>query len=234
MQAAGFRLPQPAGGAPSTATRTSHTRYRTGTVVAVPDEQRTIADATHDRLTRHAAGGGYLVLTVPPRAQHRAIEQLCEYGPAVLDVDRWLVDALRTNSAANRIDWERAIIATDAVGPESDRWTRLLTVVRDSLAPKRQALLSDHEHLLLTHPGLLGRYDLLGMLDELREHTRHPAAGQRLRTLWVLVPADDPAALPMIAGKAVPVTTSVERLALPAPWLENLQHTTPLPPGDAS
>jgi len=96
-----------------------------------------------------------------------------------------------------------------------------------------ERFLRDESHLLLTDPGLLARYDLLGILDELREATRKPKADQVLRTLWVLVPADDPAALPTVSGKAVPVTSIAERLALPSAWLENVHRTAPLPTGAA-
>ena len=40
-------------------------------------------------------------------------------------------------------------------------------------------------------------------------------------------PPDDPNAGPRLAGKAIPVTTAAEHMALPDPWLENLHHTTP-------
>lgn len=231
-QPAGFRVPPSAAAPLSTAMGVSGTRYRTGTVAGAPDEQRDEADATHERLQRHAITGGFLVLTVPPRLQQRAISQLLEYGPTELDVDRWLIAALRDHAGTRRIKWDDAIIAADAAGPDGDRWSKLLTVVRDAVQTHRSELVIGAGHLLLTHPGLLGRYDLVGMLDELREATRQPAHDQQLRTLWVLVPTDDPNAMPTIAGRAVPVTTSAERLALPEPWLENLHHTQPTPAGD--
>jgi hypothetical protein len=102
--------------------------------------------------------------------------------------------------------------------------------VRDALAPVRTELLGGPDHVLLTHPGLLARYDTLGLLDELRERTtRQPEPGQTLRTLWVLVPATDPDALPTVGGKAIPVTTSAEHFALPEAWLRNLHRTLPGP-----
>jgi hypothetical protein len=109
-------------------------------------------------------------------------------------------------------------------------------VVRDALAPVQAELLHGPDHILLTHPGLLARYDALGLLDELRERTtRQPEPDQTLRTMWVLVPADDPDALPTIQGKAVPITSSAERLALPDAWLRNLHRTHPSPvPGGST
>ncbi|MEQ8438767.1 MAG: BREX system serine/threonine kinase PglW [Ilumatobacter fluminis] len=226
-QPEGYRVPPATAGAPSTAFGASGHRFRTGTVATAPDEDRSIAEEAHERLERHARNGGYLVLTVSPRSQHRAIEQLKPYGPSTVDLDAWIVDAMRRHAAERNIKWDQAILAADAAGPEGDRWDKLRTVVGNAIAPLASELLDQHEHLLLTHPGLLARYERLGLLDELRERTRQPSSGQRLRTLWVLVPTDDPVAGPRLAGKAIPVTTAAEHMALPEPWLENLHHTTP-------
>ena len=223
----GFWVPPAAGAVPSTMYGVSGPRHRTGTLIVAPDEDRATADAMHERLARNATGGGYLVLSAPPRFQQRAIDQLAEYGPDVIDVDTWLIDGLRQHATDKRIKWDEAILAADAGGPHGERWSKLLTVVREAVNPLRDDLLANHEHVLLTHPGLLGRYDLLGMLDLLRDRTRQPQPGQRLRTVWALVVTDDPDAGPTIAGKAVPITTTAERAVLPLPWLENLHMTAP-------
>jgi hypothetical protein len=230
MLPAGYRVPPPPVAAPSTAFGGSGARYRTGTTTGAPDERRATADVDDDRLRRHAAHGGYLVITVNPRAQERAIEQLRDYGGTEIDLDSGLVAALRDRATTTGIKWDDAIIATDADGPTSSAWPRLLAVVRDSIAPLRAELLAV-EHVVLTHPGLLGRYDLLGLLDELRDRTHAPQPGQVLRTVWVVVAADDPSALPTIAGSAVPITSSAEHLSLSDAWLENLHHTKQRPTG---
>jgi hypothetical protein len=213
------------GGAPSTHYGPSGHRYRTGTIAAALDDDRAAATATHERLHRHSRNGGYLVMTVPPRWQERATTQLASYGATVVDLDEWIIGSLRRLAAVRNIEWERAIVATDATGPTGDRWARLRTVMADAIAPLTTELLAT-EHVLLTHPGLLARFDRLGLLDELRSRTRLQHDGQVLRTLWVLVPSDDPAATPKLAGKPIPVTTGAEHLALPDPWLENLHHIT--------
>lgn len=232
-QPEGYRIPPATAGAPSTAFGGSGHRFRTGTIATAPDEDRTIATDAHERLQRSAHNGGYLVLTVNPRAQHRAIAQLDDHHPTVIDLDGWIVTALRRHAAERNIKWNEAILAADAAGPDGERWDKLRTVVADAIAPLANELLAEHEHVLLTHPGLLARYDRLGLLDELRERTRRPEPDQRLRTLWVLVPTDDPNAGPRLAGKAIPVTTAAEHMALPDPWLENLHHTTPDAPEGA-
>lgn len=230
--APGFRVPPPQAATGPAAIASSGTRYRTGTATSAPDEARAVAELTDERLHRHAANGGYLVLTVTPNHQERAIRELVALGATEANADRLAIDALRAESAAKGIDWDRAILATDAEGPGGPRWARLLAVARAAASPLRTQLLTGPEHVLLTRPGLLARYDLIGLLDELRERTtRLPEPGQALRTLWVLIPADDPNAAPALAGRAVPITTPTEHLALPDVWLRNLHKTNPVPAG---
>jgi len=234
--APGFRVPPPPALVAATAVTISGGRYGTGTTVDVPDETRAKAEIAQDRLERHAKGGGFLVITVRPSQQQRAISALSDLGATPRSIDALVIGALRRHAAAKSIKWDQAILAADADGPAGERWGRLLTVVRDALAPVRAELLHGPDHVLLTHPGLLARYDALDLLDELRERaTRQPEPDQTLRTLWVLVPSDDPDALPTMQGKAIPVTSSAERFALPDAWLRNLHRTHPSPvPGGST
>jgi serine/threonine protein kinase len=228
--APGFRVPLPPAVAAATGVTVSGGRFRTGTTADVSDEARAAAEIAQDRLERHAKAGGFLVITVRASQQQRAISALSDLGAIPLSVDALVIEALRRHAAAKGIKWDQAILAADAEGPAGERWARLLTVVRDALGPVRAELLNGPDHLLLTYPGLLARYDALGLLDELRERvTRQPEPGQILRTLWVLVPADDPAALPTMQGKAIPVASSAEHFALPDAWLRNLHRTHPSP-----
>ena len=222
----GFWIPPAIGGGLSTVFGASGVRHRTGTMISAVAHEREEALAVHARLQRQEAEGGYLVMTVEPRWQRRAIELLRGYGPHTVDVDGWLVGAMRAYTDRRTIKWPTAILGTDAAGPEGERWPRLLTVAKDAMAPLQDGLLAQR-HLLFVHPGLLGRYNLLGMLDQLRERTWRPQPGQALRTVWVLVAADDPAATPTVAGRAVPVSTPAEHLVLPEPWLHNLHKTEP-------
>lgn len=229
--APGFKVPSPPPVVGLTALTFSGSRYPTGSTAEVPDEDRAEAERIDERLRRHAAHGGYLVLTVRPSQHHRAAAALADLGATPVSGDRLLIAALHRHADAKGIRWDDAIVATDAAGPSGENWPRLLTVVRDTLTSVRASLLADAEHALLTHPGLLARYGAMGLLDDLRERTtREPETGQTLRTLWVLVPAEDPDALPALGGHAIPTTTGAERLALPASWLRNL-HRTSAPAG---
>ena len=228
-QGTGYRIPLPTPLAPSAAMSTSFHRLRTGTVADVSAEEREQALGIHERLQRNAANGGYLVLTVKTSKHEAALAALRRYGPSVVSADHLVLDALQRHAEAKRIKWNEAILTTDAAGPTGPQWDRLKNVVREALAPVEQALLHDHEHVLLIYPGLLARYDQMGMLARLAQWvTRIPADGQRLRTLWVLVPTNDPAAAPVLDTKAVPVTSSAEHLVLGDAWLENL-HTAIAP-----
>ncbi|HZD67950.1 MAG TPA: BREX system serine/threonine kinase PglW [Actinomycetes bacterium] len=228
--APGFRVPPPPAVVAATGVTSSGGRFRTGTTADVTDEARASAEIAQDRLERHAKAGGFLVITVRPSQQQRAIAALSNLDATPMNVDALVIGALRRHAEAKHIKWDQAILAADAEGPAGERWGRLLTVVRNALTPVRAELLNGPAHLLLTHPGLLARYDALGLLDELRERvTRQPEPGQTLRTLWVLVPADDPAALPTMQGKAIPVTSSAEHFPLPDAWLRNLHRTHPSP-----
>lgn len=230
--APGFRVPPPPAPIGLTAIGGSGARYRTGTATAAPDEARAEAELTDERLRRHAANGGYLVLTVAPAYQERAIRELHALGAELVNADRLVIDALRAEADDKGIDWERAILSTDAEGPDGPRWPRLLTVARARADAIRGELLHGPAHVLLTHPGLMARYDLLGVLDDLRERTTRIADnGQTLKTFWVLIPADDPHANPSLGGRAVPITAATEHLALPDVWLRNLHHTTAVPAG---
>lgn len=216
--APGFGVPSPPSPSGLTALGISGSRYRTGTAAREPDEARHRAEATNDHLRCHAERGGYLVVTVGPSRHQSAIDSLVKLGASPVNVDELLIGALRRKAEEKGIRWEDAIVATDATGPAGPGWGRLLNVVNNIRPALRASLLGGAEHVLVTYPGLLARYGAVGLLDELRElTTRSPEPGQALRTPWVLVPAEDPDALPVIAGQAVPVTSDAERLGASRP-----------------
>jgi len=224
----GFRIPPPPEPHGLTAITMSGSRYRTGTALDAPDETRAEAEAVDERLRRHAEHGGYLVISVRPKRYQSALESLTDLGATAVSGDRLIIGALRRHAERHNISWDQAILATDAAGPDGPRWAKLQNVVRDALPAVRTQLLQGPAHTLLTDPGLLARYRATGLLDDLREllTRQDPEPGQTLRTLWVLIPAEDPAAMPAIAGQAIPVTTPAERLALPDSWLHNVHRTT--------
>ncbi len=173
----------------------SGTRYRTGTGVDGADDARQLAEATDDRLAppRHARR--------LPRA-HRArpasrsgpSTQLVELGATPIDLDAAIVDALAQprRGQGHQVGYRPSSPPTPT-GPTASAGRGCSPSSATPLAPLRAELLHGPTTCCSPTPGCLARYDLLGLLDELREpHTRQPEPGQTLRTLWVLVPADDP------------------------------------------
>ena len=75
--------------------------------------------------------------------------------------------------------------------------------------------------VLIEHPGLLARYDQLGLFDRLRARIMD---GEQLRTCWTLLPADDQADRPLVDGHAVPVLTPNEWARVPRSWLKNVHR----------
>jgi hypothetical protein len=217
QQPAGYRVPPP----PRLSASTVYGSHTQVTPSAAPQDPEVVdARDVHERLRRHAANGGYLLMSVNPAKAAAATGHLRGLGATNVDVDTHLIGHLRAICGEQKINWDKAIVAADAEGPTGSNWAKLISVVRKAVERLHSELLREYEVVLLTNIGLLARYDQLQVLDKIRDQLRRaPEGDARLRTLWVLVPVDDPAALPTIAGKAIPVTTGAERLTLPAAWL---------------
>lgn len=162
LMPAGFRVPPPPAASGLTAFGASGTRFSTGAMAEVPDDERVEAQGVDERLRRHAERGGYLVLTVSVSRHHSAVQLLEGLGAHRVDLDHLIVSALRRHAGDHNVRWEAGIVAADAKGPGGDRWATLLTAVRDTMQGVRDALLAGERHVLLTNPGLLARYGASG------------------------------------------------------------------------
>ncbi len=206
----------------------SRTRLSTG---RSPDPQVLIVvDETTRRLTAQAREGGFCVWSVRADRQPAAIAEFEQrLGATVIDIDQLLLKGLHEQARVNEADW-RVVLAADARPGEGD-WHHLQTFVDRVLDSVRTAVLTTGPIVVLTGLGLLARYDRLNLLDRLRDHAtgirREP--GATLRTLWLLLPSDDPEALPTVAGRAVPVVGPNQRAELPTAWLS----ATPTPVREA-
>jgi len=218
----GYRVPPPPEAATaSTAFARTLSRYggRTGNT-AGDDETRLATDAD-ERLQRSLAVGGFIAITTTPRTYLQAERRLGEaFTVDVVDADAALLAAMRAYATDKNIRWADAVLPADAAGPTGARWANLLTVARRA-AEQLEAGLLARPAVLLTRPGLLARYGLLdGLVDRLRDRTTITVdPNQSLRTFWLLVAADDPAAKPVVDGAVVPVQTPTQWLPLPEPWL---------------
>jgi len=184
------------------------------------DEDAAAAAARFERLLRRSARDrGFLVLTVTPRLAERAASALAHnlerHGLRRLSLERLLIEAMLRVAEREGADWD-VILAADAAPRSSDDWALLVDLVRHHALPEVETTLeSSAGTVLLTHPGLLARYDALAFLERLRER-----CGRGLGA-WVLVPTGDPTARPVLDGRALPVLGPNDWVAVPEAWVES-------------
>lgn len=221
---AGYRVPPAPELSPTTYQfGRSPTRLRTGTRHPVADEDTRVALEADARLRASVETGGFVAVTVSPGLLLDAESSLAEAFPVdVVDAEAALVDAMRDVAAEKNIRWDTAVLPADAAGATGPRWDNLTRVARLA-ADQLEADLLARRTVLLTRPGLLARYGLADtLLDRLRDRTTITAdRSQTLRTLWVLIPADDPDAKPVIEGVVVPVSSTNQWMTLPEAWVRN-------------
>jgi hypothetical protein len=89
--------------------------------------------------------------------------------------------------------------------------------VQKAVPVLKQRLLQADKPVLLVHPGLLARYQVMGLIEELRDRMGSIDAPP---ALWLLVPM--PAnGLPAVDGVPVPVISSAQWARIPQAWVEN-------------
>jgi hypothetical protein len=71
--------------------------------------------------------------------------------------------------------------------------------------------------VLLTYPGLLARYRRLNWVSDVAQRS---GRADGLHGAWLLVPWEDPGALPTLDGQPIPVLPS-QRAHIPDGWLAN-------------
>jgi serine/threonine protein kinase len=184
-----------------------------------------VADARRfeDRLTHAAAHGLFLALKVRPRQLLSAERELSSrFGVARRSIEKMLIDAMKEEAARARINWD-AVIRADGAERDSVEWQRLITLVRRAVPIIEQRLVEEPGTLLLVYAGALARYDQLDLIERLRDRVGKPGAP---RGAWLLVPADDAQALPVLDGRPIPVITNAEWASIPEPWLQNVHRSS--------
>jgi serine/threonine protein kinase len=196
----------------STATSARH-------VEVTPD----VADARsfEERLQHAYNDGGFLVLTVrPSRMRWAEAELLRRFNLARVSFDDLLFDALREEAKELEVDW--AIVEqADGADPSSQDWKNLLHLIGRA-GPKIAARLAQRrEHLLMVHPGLIARYDLMPILETLRDKVGHdtPCPG-----LWVLVATDGQNDMPILDHAEIPLITPGQRAKVSESWIDNVHR----------
>ena len=220
------------GGAQTAGTTTAFSRHATefsaGPAGDAAHAEIADAVAVEERLERGLQQGGLLVLTVHPRIARRAeAELLHRFGmpdvrPAPLqrlNFDALMLEALRAQAAAARVDWN-VVVAADAADRGSRHWINLQRLVQRTLPALREALLQSTAPILLVNVGLLARYELMSLVTEIEQHAGRPG---HTPSVWLLLPTADQG-LPLIDGVAVPIVNNLHgtrTLALPQAWVEN-------------
>jgi serine/threonine protein kinase len=175
------------------------------------------ARAMEEKLAHAARTGAFLALTVEPRRVICAERELLHHYPRdVVSLERLMLRAMRAEATARRVQWPKAI-AADAAGPDSADFKNLLRLASRAAPRVRDELLALRSPALLTRPGLLARYELVPMLEELAQ-TSGSANGPP--SLWLLIPQDGPGR-PRIDNVVLGVISGANWAHLTASWLQN-------------
>ena len=178
------------------------------------------AQKLEDRLAYAHKAGGFLVLTVEPRmAQHVEAELLRRFGRQRISVDTLMIKALRQQADALKVNWNVVLMA-DGAAPTSADWGRLMRLVHKAVPQVKQALLDATAPVLLVNAGLIARYGLMPLIDDLRDEVGRPG---KLSSLWLLLPMAANG-LPTIDDVPVPVLTSTQWASVPVAWAKNLHR----------
>jgi serine/threonine protein kinase len=178
------------------------------------------AQKLEDRLAYAHKAGGFLVLTVEPRlAHHVEAELLRRFGRQRVSFDTLMLKAMRQQAETMKVNWNVVLMA-DGAAPTSTDWGRLMRLVHKALPQVKQALLDAAAPVLLVNSGLIARYGLMPLIDDLRDEIGRPG---KLGSLWMLLPMAA-TGLPTVDDVPVPVITSTQWANVPVAWAKNLHR----------
>lgn len=200
------------------------TATSTRQVEVTPD----MADARQfeERLQHAHDEGGFLVLTVRPSrmraCEANLLKRFNEDGRATQRVsfDDLLFDFLRTEADELHVDWN-VVEKADGTGAGSQDWKNLLHLVSMAQPKIEENLLNRDEHLLLVHPGLIARYDMMSLLETLRDRSGHDVS---CPGVWVLVATDEQSDMPFLDDAEIPLISPGQRAKVSEPWIDNLHR----------
>jgi hypothetical protein len=203
---------------PSVGTSTNYVRLAThGEEPASVTVEIAEARQFEERLEYAMRAGGFLALTVSPRmARHAEMELVRRFDLERLSFDGLLLAAMREQALALKVEW-KTVLAADISAPGSRDWTNLLRLVQKALPKVLDQIATRTKKVLLLHPGLLARYQIMEKVDELRDRVGRPGS---LFGLWILVPMSADG-LPAVDGTPVPVISSAQWSRIPQAWINN-------------
>ena len=184
-----------------------------------------IADARQfeERLERGIKEGSFLALIVNPKCYQRAVTELQNRFPVeVIDVEGLVVETLRDVASKANAKWE-ALVNADAK-PGSEPWKKFMVLINRAMPIVESSVVSgqssvegkkSRRSILLIYPGLLARYEQLGLLEKIRDEIGRSG---RLHSCWILIPGDNQA---FIDGKAIPIISPGQKTKIPEQWIRN-------------
>jgi hypothetical protein len=200
------------------------TATSTRQVEVTPD----MADARQfeERLQHAYDEGGFLVLTVRPSrmraCEANLLKRFNDNGCTLerVSFDDLLFDGLRAEAQELDVDW-KVVEQADGTDEGSQDWKNLLHLVSVAQPKIEENLLDREDHLLLVHPGLIARYDMMSLLETLRDRTGHDAA---CPGVWVLVATDEQNDMPFLDDAEIPLISPGQRAKVSEPWIDNLHR----------
>lgn len=175
------------------------------------------AQAIEDKLKYAAANGAYLAISVPPGFETRALEELTRFPVEVCDLDAVFIRAMRMQAQTAGAEWN-VVLQADAAAPDSPDRKNLHMLVERCLPEVTNELRSPDRTRLVTHPGLLARYDRMNVLGDLAADV---GRSDGIYGLWVLIPAIDRSSRPTLNHKAIPLSNPAQHVQLNRAWLAN-------------
>ncbi len=175
-----------------------------------------------DRLQHAYRDGGFLVLTVRPSKMRDCERELLHRFPELerVSFDDLLFEQLRAKSEEYEFPWSD-LYEADSESTGSDDWANLLHLMSE-VAPTIEDELMNSEHpVLLVHPGLIARYQMMSVLQTLRDRVGHDA---KCPTVWVLIATDSQNEMPYLDGVQIPLISKGQRAAVSEYWIDNLHR----------
>jgi serine/threonine protein kinase len=175
-----------------------------------------------DRRIRYAIEhGSFLALGVDPKLLPSAERRLTrKYEVASESLEALLIREMKHAAMKIGADWN-VVRKADAAGPEGAEWQKLLTLVGRAVPEVERRLAQADRAMLLSYPGLLARYNQLGVLQRLQQSAGRPGGPP---AVLVLIAADGQHQLPIIDGQALPVISGSQWLPVPGAWVQKAPH----------
>jgi len=181
------------------------------------------ARQTEDRLQHAYRDGGFLVLTVKPSylraCEQNLLRRFNQNGKTLQRVsfDALLLEQLRAKSVEYEFPWSD-LHEADTEGQTSEDWHSLLHLMSEVAPGIETELKNQPESVLLVHPGLIARYQLMSLLQNLRDSIGHDAP---CPCLWVLVATNSQNDMPHLDGVQIPLISTGQRAAVSDYWVDN-------------